>query len=319
MVAQKNCRVNKTYAKIVVKSTKLCYTVLRHGKDSARQRKFATKEIIMIAIITDSSSNITQSEGKQLGITVMPLTIIFGADEYRDGVDIDEAKFYQKLTTEKSFPHTAQLTMEQIETAVADALTKADEVLLMPISSALSGSYERCVTVANKYDNVYAFDGKATTIMLKMLVLKAVQNVDKSAKELIQILTDYRKRIKLFAALDTLEYLGKGGRISKTTATIGNLLKVKPVIIINDKGEVEVVSKQHGIIKGMNYIVEQFVHDDVDYDEPLHILYSMTRDNSNKLVEKLGIGEHIASEICPVIGAHVGPNLAGVVYVRKEK
>lgn len=272
----------------------------------------------MIAIITDSSSNITQSQAKQLGITVMPLTIIFGGDEYRDGVDINETQFYRKLTTEKSFPHTAQLTEEQIESAVAEARSRADEVVIMPISSALSGSYERCVAVASKYDNVYAYDGKCTTIMLKMLVLKAVQNVDKSAKELIQILTDYRKRIRLFAALDTLEYLAKGGRISRTTATIGNILKIKPVIIVNDKGEVEVVSKQHGIIKGMNYIVDKFKRDEVDYGEPLVILYAMTQENSDKLVDKLGIGEHQTSEICPVIGAHVGPNLAGVVYVVKE-
>ena len=272
----------------------------------------------MIAIVTDSSSNITQREAEQLGVAVMPLTIIFGSDEYRDGVDIDEAEFYRKLTTEKSFPHTSQLTEQQIEQAVADALTRADEVLLMPISSALSGSYERCVAVAEKYDNVYAYDGKATTIMLKMLVLKAVQNVDKPATEVIRILNDYRKRIKLFAALDTLEYLAKGGRISRATAAIGNVLKIKPVIIINAKGEVEVVSKQHGIIKGMNYIVDQFSRDDVDYGEPLVILYAMTQENSDKLVTKLGIGEHQASEICPVIGAHVGPRLAGVVYVTKE-
>ena len=273
----------------------------------------------MIAIITDSSSNITQSEAKKLGVTVLPLTIIFGADEYRDGVDIDEAEFYRKLTTEKSFPHTAQLTEEQIERAVADAVQTADEVILMPISSALSGSYDRCVAVANKYDNVYAFDGKCTTIMLKMLVLKAVQNVDKSAKELIQILNDYRKRIKLFAALDTLEYLAKGGRISRATAAIGNVLKIKPVIIVNQKGEVEVVSKQHGIIKGMNYIVDQFRRDEIDYGEPLFIIYAMTQENSDKLAEKLAITDYENSEICSVIGAHVGPNLAGVVYVRKAK
>ena len=269
----------------------------------------------MIAIITDSSSNITQSEAEELGITVLPLTIVFGMEEYRDGIDIDSAEFYNKLTAGKDFPHTAQLTEEQVEEAVAEAKKKADEVLIMPISSALSGSYDRCVKVAEKYEGVYAYDGKCTTVMLKMLTLIAVKNADKPAKEVINILSEYRSRIKLYAALDTLEYLGKGGRISKTIATLGNALKVKPVVTVNNDGEVELVSKQFGMNKSIAYIADQVKKDKIDYDEPVIVIYSMTQDNSDRLIEKIGVRYSEKSEICAVIATHIGPHAAGFVYV----
>lgn len=271
----------------------------------------------MIAIITDSSSNITQEEARALGVTVLPLTIIFGTEEYRDGIDIDSAEFFKKLTTGKDFPHTAQLTEAQVEEAVVAAKSRADEVLILPISSALSGSYDRCVKVAEKYDGVYAYDGKCTTVMLKMLTLIAVQNADKSAKAVIKILSDYRRRIKLYAALNTLEYLGKGGRISKTMATLGNALKIKPVVTLNDDGEVELVSKQFGMNKSIAYIAEQVKKDEIDYNEPVIVIYAMTQENSDRLIEKIGSPYSEKSEICAVIATHIGPHAAGFVYVKK--
>lgn len=275
------------------------------------------KVVFMVAIITDSSSNITQEEARKFDITVLPLTIIFGIEEYRDGIDIDSAKFYEKLTTGKDFPHTAQLTEGQIEEAVVAARKKADEVLIMPISSALSGSYERCAKVAEKYDNVYAYDSKCTTVMLKMLTLLAVKNAEKPAKEIIKILSDYRPRIKLYAVLNTLEYLGKGGRISKAAATLGNALKIRPVVTVNDDGEVELVSKQFGMNKGIAYIAEQVKKDEIEYGEPITVIYSMTQENSDRLIEKVGVKYSEKSEICALIATHVGPHAAGFVYVKK--
>lgn len=272
----------------------------------------------MIALITDSSSNITQAEARELGITVMPLTIIFGTEEYRDGVDIDSAEFYKKLTAGGEFPHTSQLTEAQIEEAVEDALKSADEVIIMPISSALSGSYDRCVKVASKYSNVYAYDAKCTTVMLKMLALIAVKNKEKPADKVIKILSDYRKRIKLYAAVNTLEYLGKGGRISKTMATLGNALKIKPVVTVNDEGEVEVVAKQFGMNKGFTYIADHVDKNKIDYNEPVYLIYSMTQENCNKLIEKIGSKYSEKSDICAVIATHIGPDAAGFVYVEKS-
>lgn len=271
----------------------------------------------MIAVITDSSSNITVSEAEREGIILMPLTIIFGDREYRDGVDIDCCEFYKKLISGNEFPHTAQLTETQIETAIKEALAKADEVIILPISSALSGSCDRCFKVAERFENVYVYDSKCTTVMLGILAREAVANREKSAAEVIEILKALRPKIKLWAALDTLEYLGKGGRISRTAARLGQALKIKPVVTVNDAGEVALVSKQFGISKSLNFIADAVKKGVPDPERPIVFIYTMDPVNCNSLIEKTGLKCDEKSNICPVIGTHIGPYAAGVVYVEK--
>lgn len=271
----------------------------------------------MVAVITDSSSNITAEEAKKIGAEVIPLTVIFGGEEYRDGIDLDCSGFYEKLLGGKDFPHTAQLGEEQIENAVKAALGRADEVLILPISSALSGSYERCVKVAAKYGGVYVYDAKCTTVMLKTLVEEACAMRELPAPEIIKRLKESRGKLKLFAVLDTLEYLGKGGRIPKAAAMLGTVLKIKPVVTVNGKGEVELVSKQFGIAKGINYIAGKIDAKKIDRTKPVYLLYSMDDRNACALAEKIGCGFTEKINICPVIGAHVGPCAAGFAYSEK--
>lgn len=271
----------------------------------------------MVSVITDSSSNISQEEGLKTGVTVMPLTIIFGNEEYKDGVDITLKEFYEKLVSRKDFPHTAQLGEQQIEEAVKAALARGDEAIIMPISSALSGSYERCVQVAQKYENVYVYDTKCTTVMLKMLVEEACRYRELPAAEIIKKLDAFRPKIKLYAIPDTLEYLGKGGRISKAEAKLGEIFKIKPVITVNLKGKVELVSKQFGLNKSINYIAGLIKKEEIDFTRDVYLLYSMNDNNSLALAKKTGGIYSLKTDICPVIGAHIGPNAAGVVFAEK--
>ena len=271
----------------------------------------------MIKIITDSSSNITQEEAKKLGITVMPLTVIFGQEQFRDGIDLDCETFYKKMAEEKEFPHTAQLTEEQIEETVKTALTEGDEVLIMPISSAMSGTFERCKAVAERYENVYAYDAKTTTVMLKIMVLEAVNNADKSAAEVIKILDALRPKLKIYAALDTLENLKKGGRLSGAVALIGTVLKIKPVITFSLEGKVEMVSKQFGINKGISYVAQTVDVKKIDFSKPVYLIYTGDDKNSESLIAKIKIDYTEKINICPVIGTHIGPCAAGIVYAEK--
>lgn len=271
----------------------------------------------MVSVITDSSSNLSREEGLKAGVTVIPLTIIFGNEEFKDGVDLDCSDFYEKLTGSKEFPHTSQLTEQQIEEAVEKAEKEGDEVLIMPISSALSASYERCLQVAKRYNNVYVYDTKCTTVMLKMLVLEAVSLKELPAEEVIKRLDVLRSKIKLYAIPDTLEYLRRGGRISKAAAKLGGILKLKPVITVNPKGELEVVSKQFGLNKGIKYIAEIVDKSKIDYSRPVYLLYSMDDKNSVALSAKIGAEYSEKVNLCPVIGAHFGPYGAGFVYAEK--
>lgn len=271
----------------------------------------------MIKIITDSSSNFTQEEAKKLGITVIPLTFIFGSEQYLDGIDMSWEDFYKRLAREKELPHTSQLTEEQIESAVAEAKKQADEVLIMPIASVLSGSMERCRAVAARHENIYVYDTKCTTVMLKSLVLEALANVDKPVGEIIKILDGYRPKLKLYAVLDTLENLRKGGRLSSVAALIGNLLKIKPVIALGSDGKVELVSKQFGIKKGISYIAEKVDVKKIDFTKPVYLIYTGNDENSEILNAKVGAKYSEKSNICPVIGVHIGADAAGIVFAEK--
>lgn len=274
----------------------------------------------MIKIITDSSSNITQEEAKSLGITVMPMTISFGTEEFRDGVDIGFDEFYEKMATSKEFPHTSQLTEEQVEEAVKKVLAESgenDEIIIMPLAAVLSGSYDRCKSVADRYDRVYAYETKCTTVMLKLMVWEALRNADKSAHEVMEILDELRPKLRLYAVLDTLDNLRKGGRLSKTVAIIGSVLKIKPVITFGQDGKVELISKQFGINKGISYICSTVDKNKIDFTKPVYLIYTATDKNSETLISKLGIEYSEKSNICPVIGTHNGANAAGIVYAEK--
>lgn len=271
----------------------------------------------MVKIITDSSSNITQEEAKALGITLLPLTINFGTEEFLDGIDIGFGEFYEKMESSKEFPHTSQLTEEQIESAVIKAREEADEVLVISLASVLSGSYERCRAVAEKYDNVYAYDSKCTTVMLKLCVLEALKHKDGSAAEIMAMLDGLRPKLKIYAVLDTLENLRRGGRLSNVSAILGSLLKIKPVITFSAEGKVEMLSKQFGINKGISYIGGLIDIKKIDFTKPVYLIYTADDKNSEALLSKLGIEYSEKSNICPVIGAHIGPKAAGIVYAEK--
>lgn len=272
----------------------------------------------MVKIITDSSSNFSQEEAAKLGIKVMPLTINFGSEEFADGVDIDCDTFYNKMAEAKELPHTSQLTEEQIENAVEEGLKECGEVLIMPIASALSASFERCAAVAARHENVYAYDTRCTTVMLKMLVLEALANADKTAAEIMSILDGFRPKIKLLAALDTLENLRKGGRLSGASAFIGSMLKIKPVITINLEGKVELISKQFGINKGVSYVADTVDTRNIDFSKPVYLIYTHEKKNAQSLKEKLKTEFSAEENICPVIGTHIGPGAAGIVYSVKN-
>lgn len=271
----------------------------------------------MVKIITDSSSNITQEEAKALGITLLPLTINFGTEEYRDGVDIDCDAFYEKMAKSKEFPHTSQLTEEQIEKAVIEAKKEADEVLIISIAAVLSSSYERCKTVAAKYDNVYAYDSRCTTVMLKLCITEALKMTDGSAKDIMEMLDNLRPKLKLYAVLDTLDNLRKGGRLSNLSAFLGSLLKIKPVITFSDEGKVQLISKQFGINKGISYIDSVVDKEKIDFTKPVYLIYTADDKNSEALIAKLGIEYSEKSNICPVIGTHIGACGAGIVFAQK--
>ena len=271
----------------------------------------------MLRIVTDSSAEISQKQAAELGIEVLPLTIIFGTEQFRDGIDMMPEEFYKRLVSSSEFPHTAQLGYEELTSLFKDAKEKGDEVLIMPISSALSGTYEWTVRAARDvgYEKVHVYDGKCTTFMLEMLVKEAVKLRERPVEEVISALDDLRSRMRLYAALDTLEYLKRGGRISKAAATVGGMLKIKPVITVTEDGKIGLIHKSIGMNSALRYISELYLSDKKDANYAVRTIYCMDDSNCLKLRGLVGETPLPPENICPIIGTHIGPSAAGIVYV----
>lgn len=271
----------------------------------------------MLRIVTDSSAEISQKQAAELGIEVLPLTIIFGTEQFRDGIDMMPEEFYKRLVSSSEFPHTAQLGYEELTSLYKDAKEKGDEVLIMPISSALSGTYGWTVRAARDvgYEKVHVYDGKCTTFMLEMLVKEAVKMRERPVEEVISALDDLRSRMRLYAALDTLEYLKRGGRISKAAATVGGMLKIKPVITVTEDGKIGLIHKSIGMNSALRYISELYLSDKKDANYAVRTIYCMDDSNCLKLRGLVGETPLPPENICPIIGTHIGPSAAGIVYV----
>lgn len=280
----------------------------------------------MIRIVTDSSADITQAEAKSLGITVMPLTINFGEQSYRDGVDILTEEFYSRLATEDILPTTSQANPLQYEKIFSQAKMQGDTIILLPISRKISGSHN-CAMLAKQqghYDNVYIVDTLCTVSYLRILVLEALAKKDTMpAQQLVEHLEQLRKRIKLYSVVDTLDYLHRGGRVSKTAATVGTMLSIKPIISIVE-GEIKVVAKAIGVKNGITWLTKKLHNAKLDSNYPVIFGYAGTKTRAIELIDKAiedeqqrNIYKNRLINVSAIVGVHTGPNLAVVTYVEQ--
>ncbi|MBD5156982.1 MAG: DegV family protein [Butyrivibrio sp.] len=274
-----------------------------------------------IRIVTDSASDI--ANGERNDVTVLPLKLRFGDEEFMDGVDISHKEFYEKLIETEELPITSQATPYDYEEVYKEAAAAGDTLIVITLSSKLSGTYQSAVIAAADYDNIYVVDSENVTVGEHVLVELALRLKDSGmeAKDIAEQLERKKKKIRLVALLDTLEYLKKGGRISKTAAVAGSLLSIKPVIAI-ENGEVVMLGKARGSRHGNNLLVEKIKESGgIDFEKP-HILgYTGLSDallrkyiaDSEALwrdeVERLEI-----TSVGAAIGTHVGPGAIAVAF-----
>lgn len=280
-----------------------------------------------VKIITDSASDISESEAKALGITMLPMSVRFGEEEFFDGVSITPTEFYEKLIESDTLPKTSQVTPFMFERAYAELTENGDEVIVITISSKLSGTYQSAKSAALDYDGkVFVVDSLNAAIGERLLCEYALSLIKqgKGAKEVASELEGSKGRIRLMALLNTLEYLKKGGRISAVTAFAGEVLGIKPVIAVID-GEVKLVGKARGSKNGENLLNELVKKSGVDFDMPLGTIYSGTSDHLlNKYIEdsvdlwKNGTAAVSKHVLGATIGTHVGPNAIGVAFFAQK-
>lgn len=279
-----------------------------------------------IRIITDSASDITGAANTQL--TVLPMRINFGEEEYLDGVTISHHEFYEKLIESDTLPVTSLISPAVFEEAFEKAVGNGEKVIAITISGRLSGTYQSAILAAAQFEgNVFVIDSLNAAIGEQILVNYALELVNKgmSAKEIVQTLNDAKKHIHILALLDTLEYLKKGGRISKTVAFVGGALSIKPVVTVID-GEVALLGKARGSKNGNNFLIKEIEKiNGVDFGRPFCLGYTGLSDALlQKYIEdsKALFAEHTNElPVCSIgatIGTHVGPNAIAVAFFDKQ-
>lgn len=280
----------------------------------------------MIKIITDSTSDIDLKYAQELNVEVVPLKVIIDGKEYKDRIDLQPEEFYDLLVNSQTLPSTSQPSPQDFVDLYETAKNNNDSVIVITLSSVISGTYQSANLAKDlvDYDDIYVIDSLGTTQMQRLLVLKAValRNEGMNAQDLYTFLEIYKHRIRLFAFVDTLEYLYKGGRLSRTAATAGTLLKFKPIIGF-DEGKLDVFAKARGTQKATAKIIDLIQQDgEMDLDEPICIGYTGSSDGldkfENTLRETLHFGETLHGIVGPVIGTHAGPGARLIAYVKKQ-
>ncbi|MCF0120316.1 MAG: DegV family protein [Oscillospiraceae bacterium] len=282
-----------------------------------------------IKIVTDSASDITQAEAQSLGITVLPSTVIFGDEEYLDGVTLSHREFYEKLIETDVLPTTSQIPLVEFERVFRELTADGSDVLCITISSKLSGAFGGAsVAAQNVGERVTVVDSENAALGERIFVMRALELVQSgmSVKEVEAQLISERSDIHLIAMLDTLEYLKKGGRISAMTAFAGGILAIKPVIEVRD-GEVQLLGKARGSRAANNRLNEMVAAaGGIDFSRPLCLSYSGLSDGLLKKYiadsESLykGMTDSLPiSTLGSTIGVHVGPGAIGLAFFAAEK
>jgi len=277
-----------------------------------------------IRIIADSSTDMISKV--RCRVDVLPLSITFDDDEYIDGVDIDHETFYKRLMNEKTLPKTSQAAPAAFAEKYEQAKTAGDDVVVITISSGLSGTYQSAVMAAREYDNVHVIDSRNVTIAAGILVQRAVELVDSglTAAQVAEQLEGERDNIRLIAMVDSLEYLKRGGRISKTVAFAGGLLNIKPIICMKD-GVLEVTGKSRGAKAAFNTLKKNIAEaGGVDFERPILLGYtglddSLLRRFINESLDMWGGDAKTVptSIVGSVVGTHAGPGAVAVAFYTK--
>nr|WP_296486299.1 DegV family protein [uncultured Acetatifactor sp.] len=277
----------------------------------------------MLKIITDSASDIVNNTREDL--TVLPVTITFGEEQFQDGVNLTHRMFYEKLVECDELPVTSQVAPFAFEEAYRRAKEQGDKVIVITLSSKLSGTWQSANIAAEEYGDVVVkvVDSENASMGQHALVEYALRLKDSGmeAERIVERLDKDKGRIRLVALLDTLEYLKKGGRISRAAAMAGNLLSIKPVIAIQ-RGEVAILGKARGSRQGNNLLAEQIRQTGgIDFEKPFFLGYTGFSDATlqkyiadHEAFWKTSVDALETSSVGGTIGTHVGPGAIGVAF-----
>ena len=277
-------------------------------------------------IIVDSTADLMPGYKEQ--VRVVPLTVHFGDREYIDGVTIDHKTFYEKLVEEDTLPTTSQATPDAFTKEFEAAKQAGESCVVITLSGKLSGTCQSASIAAADYENVYVVDSGTASVGGGILTELALQLRDEglSAPEIAARLDEEKQQIVTVALVDTLEYLKRGGRISKSLAFAGTMLQIKPVLAVTD-GEIQLLGKARGSKMGNNLLAQEIQKaGGVDFSRPVLLGYTGLSDALlQKYIEdsRWLWADHAETlrytTIGSVIGTHAGPGAVAVSFFKQNR
>lgn len=275
-----------------------------------------------VRIVTDSTADLPEALIKELNITVVPLKVLFGDEVYREGIDLTNKEFYEKLAQSDNLPTTSQPSPGEFQETFEELTGQGFSVVSIHISSHLSGTYQSAL-VAKKalpHGDIHVINSKNVSMALGLIVLAAARSAKdgKTVAEIFAVVEEVKERLKTYFVVDTLEYLQKGGRIGKASAFLGTMLKIKPILSVED-GLIIPSEKIRGKGKALEHMIEN-VKVYIEEHGKIHcaLVHGNCLDEAvkfhQKLMSELQYCEMIIGEIGAVVGTHVGPGTIALFY-----
>jgi DegV family protein with EDD domain len=274
-----------------------------------------------VKIVTDSVADIPTEIVKKLDISIIPVLVRFGEETYRDGIDITNDQFYERLVHNKVMPTTAVPSLDMFARTYARLAEETDEILAIMLSSKLSGLYNAALQSADLIESncrIKVIDSGWAVMSQGFVVIKAAQAAKAGAKldEILKIVEDNLRRVDMRAAFDTLEYLQRGGRIGKAQALLGSMLRVNPIIALKD-GKVEPAGRARSRAKAMDTLYN-FVASYKNI-EGVAVEDAACPEDGDSLAKRLSAicpkERILRTRTTPVIGTHTGPGLLLVAVI----
>jgi DegV family protein with EDD domain len=275
----------------------------------------------MIKIVTDSTAYLPEATIREHDIRVVPLYVHFGEEAYREGVELSNEEFYARLKEAPSLPTTSQPSAGEFHRVFKELVEAGHEIVTLTISAKLSGTWNSAMAAKEMLPDagISIIDTESTSIGLHLMVSAAIQAIATGAtrQETVDQIEEIKKRICVLFVVDTLEYLAKGGRIGNAKAFVGTLLKVKPILALQD-GAIEPVEQVRSKRKALNRMLELVeAHlGDNGHEARVGLANALVLGEAKafgqEVQARLGCPEPFVSDLGPVIGTHTGPGVIGI-------
>jgi DegV family protein with EDD domain len=270
-----------------------------------------------VGIVIDSTADMPPAWRERFGLTMVPLIVNWDGQTYRDKLDLTTAEFYRRLRTSKSLPKTGAPSLAAFETAFREQLAQYDAVVSINLASRLSGTYDVARRAAESVDpqRISVIDSGSVSICVGWLAEMAatLDRQGAAPAEIVERVTEARKRLLILALVDTLEFLQRGGRIGRAAALAGTLLSVKPILSVRD-GEVAPVARVRTTNGALRRMVELVMAQGPI--ERLGVIDGDAATNASQVADQLGAHYPDVTvdrgELGPVVGTHGGPGVVGV-------